>query len=108
LAQVFLHLFCKDFRTRTRLINDEFEKTNDWEKSKKNHVKKFTDSELFIGIAFFIGAGAVDGNGCTLWRSERAGQQWKRRHSKVTMADFEDHGMPYGRFEQYHKYVPVI
>jgi hypothetical protein len=108
LAQVFLHLFCKDFRTKTRLMNDEVENTNRWAKSKKNHVKNFTDSEFLIGLALLIVDGAVDGNGGTLWRSVRARRQRKRFQSIVTMADFEDHDMPYWRFKQYHKYVPVI
>jgi hypothetical protein len=98
LALVFLHLFCKGFRAKTRLINDEVEKSNFWAKSKNNHGKNFTDSEFFIGLAFLIGTGDVDGNGCTLWRSERARRQRKRCQSIVTIADFEDHGMPYWRF----------
>jgi hypothetical protein len=53
-------------------MNDEVDKTNLWAKSKKSHVNKFTDSELLIGIALLIGAGDVDDNGCTLWRSGRA------------------------------------
>jgi hypothetical protein len=71
-------------------------------------VKKFTDSDFLTGIALMIGDGALDGNGCTLWKSERLRRKKNRRTSIVTIPDFEHYCMPYWRFKQFRKIVPVI
>jgi hypothetical protein len=68
LAQVFLYLFCKSYRIKIGLMNVEVERKNKTMQSKRGHVKKFTDSDFLTGIALMIGAGALDGNGCTLWK----------------------------------------
>jgi hypothetical protein len=108
LAQVFLHLFYKDYRIKRGLMNVEVERKNKTMQSKNGHVKKFTDSNFLTGIALMIGAGALDGNGCTLWKSERLRQKKNHRKSIVTIPDFEHHRMPYWRLEQFRRFVPVI
>jgi hypothetical protein len=43
LAKGFLHLLCEDFRRKTILMHEEVDKKNRSVKSKKSHVKNFSD-----------------------------------------------------------------
>jgi hypothetical protein len=50
LAEIFLHLFSKVYREKTRRMNEEVDIKNSSMASKKGHVRHFTDSDFPTGL----------------------------------------------------------
>jgi hypothetical protein len=66
-------------------------------------IKLFTTSELIVGLASMIGHGMAGGNGCMIWCSERKRRERVFLKSILKVAYFEEFGMLYWHFEQFHK-----
>jgi hypothetical protein len=55
-----------------------------------------------------IGGGVLGRNGCMLWRSECKRRERVFRKRILRVAEFEEFGIPYWRFEQFHKLSPAM